>query len=281
MKPSLPTALAIAFACVSLAAPASAQSRDGRDRAAPITMPAPADVRQDRIEELERQLQESTAAQEDLQRQLIEAQREVARLQAMVNDLAVVRDAHDAAQTGQGGGGAAPASPPAAPVDQAPAPRAQAAPPPASPPPPAQVGQLGTLPASDLPGDAGEAYSRARTLLTNGRLAEAEAAFQDFLTRFADAPTAADGRFWYAFTLLARNNYEPAAQGFLDYLRRTPSGPRAPEALVRLGMALGGMDRTDQACGAFRDLPRRYPHAAQAVRDLAARESRALRCPTT
>lgn len=229
-----------------------------------------ADERQNRIEALERELVEATAAQEELQRELFEARREITRLRSMVNDLAAVRDAQDEIAAPPPAEGSAP--PAASETPRAPA----AAPPPA--PPPRQTGSLGELPASATPGDAGAAYTRARMLLNNGRYAEAEAAFVDFLRVHPNAETVGDVRYLLAFTQLARNDFQPAAQGFLEYLQRTPNGPRAPEALVRLGMALGGMERTDQACAAFRDLASRYPRASQSVRDLAAREARALRC---
>ncbi len=251
-------AAALCVGALAFAAPAFAQAYPGPSDMAPA-------ARQDRIEELERQLIEATAENERLQRDLAASQREVGRLQTIVNDLAAVRDAVAPVQV------APPAAPttPGTPAQQ----RAQ--------------GTLGELPAGASPpppaatsaASAGEAYSRARTLLNNGRLAEADAAFAEFLRDYPTAETAPDGRFWHAFTLLARNNYQPAAAGFLDYLNRYPNGPRAPEALVRLGMALGGLERGRDACAAFRDLPRRYPRAAQTVRDLAARESRAMACP--
>lgn len=261
-------------ACIAAAgllfsfAPASGQT----------TLPPPAygaaDERQDRIEELERQLREQTAENERLQRELMEAQREITRLRNMVGELAGVNQSlAEGAQPSEEGA----ASPPAPP--------AQPANPPAASGPglnPAQqraTGTLGTLPAEQGPAEAGAAYSRARELLVNGRYAEAEIAFADFLQRFPNAETAADARFWYGFTLLARNNYTDAAASFVEYLQRTPNGPRAPEAQVRLGMALVGMNQQRQACAAFAALPRRYPNAPRNVRDLAQREARAADCP--
>ncbi len=252
-------AAAMCVGALAFAQPAFAQAYPG-----PNDGLAPA-ARQDRIEDLERQLIEATAENERLQRDLAASQREVGRLQTIVNDLASVRDAVAPVQV------APPSAPPPAPGTSAQQ-RAQ--------------GTLGDLPASAAPAapaqptvTAGEAYSRARTLLNNGRLAEAEVALAEFVRDYPNAETIADGRYWHAFTLLARNNYQPAAAGFLDYLNRYPNGPRAPEALVRLGMALGGLERGRDACAAFRDLPRRYPRATQPVRDLAARESRAMACP--
>lgn len=265
-------AACIAAAGLLFAASASAQTQ----------LPPPAyggaDVRQDRIEELEAQLREATAENERLQHQLIQAQREIARLNAMVGELAGVNQSLSTPPPPEAG-----AAPPASGGgNAAPVPRAGGA---ASATPP-QTGSLGTLSAGDLPGDAGGAYSRARELLVAGRYAEAEVAFGQFLEAFPEAETAADARFWFAFTLLARNSYAEAAANFVRYLQDTPNGPRAPEAQVRLGMAFAGMardgendaDELRQACGAFSSLARRYPNAPRNVRDLAAREARAANC---
>lgn len=237
-------AASIAAAGFFLVTPAVAQTQ----------LPPPsfgqADTRQDRIEELEQQLREATAENERMQFELNQAQREITRLRGLVGELSSVNQSLGQAQ------------PPAAAA--APAPR--------------QTGQLGTLPASELPGDAGQAYSQARELLVAGRYPEAELAFGRFLQAFPEAETAADARFWFAFTLLARNNYTDAAANFVQYLQVAPSGPRAPEAQVRLGMALIGMGQTRQGCSAFASLARRYPNAPRNVRDLAQREARAANC---
>lgn len=251
-------AACIAAAGLILSATAAAQTQ----------LPPPAygqaDERQDRIEALESQLRDATAENERLQFELQQAQREIQRLRGLVGELSSVNQS--LAQP------APDASPPSTPPPANPGPRSQASP------PPAQTGSLGTLPASALPGDAGAAYSTARELLVNGRYAEAEVAFERFLQAFPDAETAADARFWYAFTLYARNNFQQAVENFAQYLQANPNGPRAPEAQVRLGMSLGQLGQTRQACGAYNIFNRRYPNAPRNVRDLAARESRALNC---
>ncbi len=246
--------LALAALALAFSGTASAQTA-----LPPPAVFGQADTRQDRIEELESQLREATAENERMQFELIQARREVSRLQAMVGDLSAANSAIPAEP-------AATAAPAPAPTTPSVSPTAQ------------QQGSLGTLPGVALPAEPGPAYSFARELLLNGRYADAEVAFAQFIEQHPSADTAPDARYWHAFTLLARSNYQGAAAGFLDYLQRYASGPRAPEALVRLGMALVGLDRDREACAAFRDLPRRYPRASQSVRDLATRESRALSC---
>lgn len=262
-------AACIAAAGFLCASPAMAQTQ----------LPPPAfgqaDSRQDRIEELEGQLRDATAENERLQNQLNQAQREVQRLRGMVGELSSVNQSLQTSPPAQEGGGAAEAAP------------RQQPPAPAPPSPQArQTGTLGTLPATQLPGEEGQAYSYARELLANGRNAEAEAAFAQFLVNFPSAATTNDARFLLAFTQLARNNYRDAAQNFIQYLRVSPQGPRAPEAQVRLGMAFAGLAKDGendaaelrQACSAFASLPRQFPNAPRYVRDIAVREARAANC---
>lgn len=266
-------ALAVAAGFL-FAAPAMAQT------ALPPPSYGNADARQDRIEELEAQLRDATAETERLQFEIIQRDREIRRLNAMVGELAGVNQDLSAGTPPPAG-----TAPPAAGVQRPSADEQSSL-------TDAQrraTGTLGTVPAGTQPATqtrpaepaptAEQSYSRARELLVNGNYAEAEVAFGDFLEAHPNASTAADARFWFAFTQLARNNYQDAANNFLLYLERNGQGPRAPEAQVRLGMALVGMGQTQRACSAFASLARRYPNAARNVRDLAAREARAAQCP--
>jgi tol-pal system protein YbgF len=266
----------IAAAGFFFAIPATAQT----------TLPPPAfgtaDTRQDRIQDLEGALREAEGRNEDLQRQVIEANREIARLRGMVGELAGVNQ--DLATPPAEGQPAAPRSEGGA----RPGGSAEVAPSTLNDAQRRATGTLGAVTANAAPAtpaaqtaaptEPGPAYSRARELLVNGQYAEAESAFGDFLQQHPEAEQAADARFWFAFTQLARNNYQDAAQNFVQYLRRTPQGPRAAEAQVRLGMALVGMGQRQQGCAAFSSLASRYPNAPRNVRDLATRESRAAQC---
>ena len=286
-------AACIAAAGFLLTATASAQPQRQPQQAAPAL--GSADARQDRVEELERQLRASTAENEQLQHQLNQANRELTRLRAMVGELAGVNQSLSAGQppADAAPGGAAPPAATTTPAPARPAPPdgipprgadAGAAPSALNPAQRAATGTLGTIPAGDavpLPPvqrDPAADYSRARELLVNGEYAEAEDAFRRFLDNHPNDSNAADARFWFAFTLLARNNYTDAAANFVQYLQASPNGTRAPEAQVRLGMALIGMGDNRRGCGAFANLSQRYPRASRSVRDLAAREARAANC---
>jgi tol-pal system protein YbgF len=270
-------AATIAVAGLLLAMPAFAQSvrRDVDGPSRQSAQQAQADAQQDQIEALQGQLAEATAENESLQHQLLDAQREVARLQAMVGNLAQAnQDITSGLQQDRPSGGTAPPDqqkPPApdmgangagsASLSGAPAPQ----------------GQLGTLPASQTP-DPGDLYSQALDLLRNGEYPQAEVAFADLLEHYPSADIANDARFWYAFTLLARHNDQDAARNFIQYLHDAPNAARAPEAQVRLGMAFAEMGQTQQACTFYTNLPQRYPRAPRNIRDLASSEAARNHC---
>lgn len=267
-------AATIAVAGLLFVATASAQTQ-----LPPPQQYGSADARQDRIEELQRQLTEQTAENERLQYELNQRDREIQRLRSMVGELAGVNQSLSSppadGETPAGGG-----PPPGTPradtgAVQGGANSAQQA----------ATGTLGTIPAGSAPPvatpeiTADDLYTRAQSHLAAGRYPAAEEDFANFLEAYPNVTQTANARFWYAFTLLARNNYEDAASNFVTYLQRAPRGPRAPEAQVRLGMALIGMGQRQQGCAAFSSLTRQHPNAPQNVRQLAAREARAASCP--
>jgi TolA-binding protein len=277
------TALAVfaGLALLSSSIPFAAAQAVGRPppdayAPAPASSYAGASVRQDRIEELEAQVAAATAENERLQYELMQSERELTRLRNMVGELADTNTTlqDSIANPAPATGAPAPLNGPAtggasngAISDNGADARARA------------TGTLGTLSANDAPApqvDSATAFQNAQTLLLNNRAAQAEVAFEEFLTAHGDSAEAPDARYWYAFTLLSRNDYDRARGAFVDFLQRHPQHARAPEAQVRLGMALVNLDQTRLACAAFRDLPRA---ATRAVRDLAARESRAANCP--
>lgn len=207
-------------------------------------------ARQDRVEELERLVADANDRADRAEYRLRMAEDEIRRLQRMVSDLTIVRDA----------------------VDEMDAERARD-----------QEGAVepeGDLAEEELEGgDTPETvYANAQSLMRAGRLSEAEAEYARFLSLYDRDPNAPSAHYWRAFTQLARGDSREAALGFTHYLRTYPSGRYAPDALVRLGVALRGAGLPEDACRAFADFNRRYPRAERSLRDIAVRETRALNC---
>ncbi|MFN3607556.1 MAG: tol-pal system protein YbgF [Hyphomonas sp.] len=133
-------------------------------------------------------------------------------------------------------------------------------------------GSLGTLSASQLPGEAGPLFSVARQRLLALDYAGAQQAFQAFVDQFGSDPQAGEAYFWLGETLHQQNAYAESGQAYTTMIRSFPDDERAPDALARLARSMRLIGDTAKACQALDTLPKRYPAASKVVRDLAAVE---------
>ncbi len=133
-------------------------------------------------------------------------------------------------------------------------------------------GSLGTISASQLPGEAGPLFAVARQRLLALDYAGAQEAFQEFVTKFGSDPQAGEAYFWLGETLHQQNAYAESGQAYTTMIRSFPDDQRAPDALARLARSMRLIGDTAKACQALDTLPKRYPNASKVVRDLAAVE---------
>lgn len=133
-------------------------------------------------------------------------------------------------------------------------------------------GSLGTISASQLPGEAGPLFAVARQRLLALDYAGAQEAFQEFVTKFGSDPQAGEAYFWLGETLHQQNAYAESGQAYTTMIRSFPDDQRAPDALTRLARSMRLIGDTEKACQALDTLPKRYPNASKVVRDLAAVE---------
>lgn len=133
-------------------------------------------------------------------------------------------------------------------------------------------GSLGTISASQLPGEAGPLFAVARQRLLALDYAGAQEAFQEFVTKFDSDPQAGEAYFWLGETLHQQNAYAESGQAYTTMIRSFPDDQRAPDALARLARSMRLIGDTEKACQALDTLPKRYPNASKVVRDLAAVE---------
>ncbi|MFN4183753.1 MAG: tol-pal system protein YbgF [Hyphomonas sp.] len=133
-------------------------------------------------------------------------------------------------------------------------------------------GSLGTISASQLPGEAGPLFAVARQRLLALDYAGAQEAFQSFVDKFGSDPQAGEAYFWLGETLHQQNAYAESGQAYTTMIRSFPDDARAPDALARLARSMRLIGDTAKACQALDTLPKRYPNASKVVRDLAAVE---------
>ncbi|WP_291197955.1 tol-pal system protein YbgF [Hyphomonas sp.] len=133
-------------------------------------------------------------------------------------------------------------------------------------------GSLGTLSASQLPGEAGALFAEAKARLIRLDYAGAEEAFQSFIDQFGKDPQAGEAHFWLGEALHQQQAYAESGSAYTTMIRSYPEDVRAPDALVRLARAMRFLGESTKACTALDTLPKRYPNASKVVRDLAAVE---------
>lgn len=133
-------------------------------------------------------------------------------------------------------------------------------------------GSLGTLPASQLPGEAGALFAEAKARLIRLDYAGAEEAFRAFIDQFGKDKQAGEAYFWLGEALHQQQAYADSGAAYTTMIRSYPDDVRAPDALVRLARAMRFLGETEKACTALDTLPKRYPDATKVVRDLAAVE---------
>ena len=137
---------------------------------------------------------------------------------------------------------------------------------------PAQTGSLGTISASELPGEAGPLFAEAKARLLQFDYAGAESAFSEFLANFGDDPQAGEAQYWLGEVLYQQEEYAASGQAYTEMIRAYPDDPRAPDALVKLARSMRLVGDSTRACAALDALPTRYPNASGVTRNLAAVE---------
>jgi tol-pal system protein YbgF len=130
-------------------------------------------------------------------------------------------------------------------------------------------GSLGTIRASQLPGEAGPLFAEAKSRLLRFDYAGAQTAFQAFLDQFGEDAQAGEARYWLGEVLYQQGEYEQSGAAFTQMLRNHPDDARAPEALVKLARSLRLVGENEKACIALNTLPKRYPDASAVTQNFA------------
>lgn len=147
----------------------------------------------------------------------------------------------------------------------------------APPPPPVEASPAGPGGGPAQKG-AAEAFAEARKLMMSGDYDAAEAAFSDYVGAYPDSPRAPEARYWWGKTLVVKGQEARAATAFIGAIRGWPQTPWAPDALVELARSLVALKKPADACQTLAELPRRYPKASAAVQSRAAAARTQAKC---
>jgi len=119
-------------------------------------------------------------------------------------------------------------------------------------------------PAVSDAGSAKELYETAYGYLLQQDYAAAEAAFDEFLSRYPNDHLTADAQYWLGETLFVQRRYKPAGQAFLRVMQNHRQSSKAPNSLLMLAMTLEQLGQKD--CALFTELETRHPTAPQDIK---------------
>jgi tol-pal system protein YbgF len=138
-----------------------------------------------------------------------------------------------------------------------------------------QIGQIisatpGPVEGRSLPpaiadaGTAKELYETAYGYLLQQDYPAAEAAFDEFLSRYPNDHLTADAQYWLGETLFVQRRYKPAGQAFLRVVQNHRQSAKAPNSLLMLAMTLEQLGQKD--CALFSELESKHPNAPQDIK---------------
>ena len=120
--------------------------------------------------------------------------------------------------------------------------------------------------------------SDGQTKLAEGKFAEAETAFAQYLAYSPDAADAGEVHYWLGESRFVQGRWADAAESFIASMKSQARGPKAPDAMVRLGASLRELGKTAEACQTLNAFGAQYPNAASATKDKAKLERERTGC---
>jgi len=107
-------------------------------------------------------------------------------------------------------------------------------------------------------------YTYAYELYRNGKYAESEAKFEEFLKHYPDAERADNAMYWIGEIKYAQKDYESSVQKFNELVSKYPDGNKVPDALLKLGYSYGNLSDRDNAVASLRKVVDTYPQSGAA-----------------
>ncbi len=120
-------------------------------------------------------------------------------------------------------------------------------------------------PTTALSGSPRDEYDLAYGYVLTGDYGLAEQSFKTWLASFPGDPQAADAQFWLGESHLQQGEYQEAANAFLAVYKTAPDSMKGPDALLKLGMSLSALGEAEAACATLAEVGRKYPAAPEAL----------------
>lgn len=108
-----------------------------------------------------------------------------------------------------------------------------------------------------------EEYDTALALLKNGKFAEAEQKFGEFIQQRKNHKLNENALFWYAESFYRRDDFNQAAINYLKSYKEYPKGVKAADSLLKLGLSLGSLNKLKEACSIIDKLETEFPSRSE------------------
>jgi len=122
--------------------------------------------------------------------------------------------------------------------------------------------------AAQVTAEERKAYEDAKSFLKQGRYADAEKAFRDFLQTYPDSIYAGHAQYWLAESLYVRSNdareFKAALTQFKKVVDTYPDSSKIADAKLKLGYTYYELKDWDQARDALSSLSKEYPNSSVA-----------------
>ena len=133
--------------------------------------------------------------------------------------------------------------------------------------------------AQDASGNPKQLYETAYGYLMQRDYGAAQAAFEDFLSRYPKDLLAGNAQYWLGEAHFVRGEYKAAAGAFLKGYQNYAGNARAADSLLKLAMSLDRLGQKDAACSSYSELNTRFPDAPENVKTRAKSERQRIHCP--
>jgi tol-pal system protein YbgF len=130
----------------------------------------------------------------------------------------------------------------------------------------------------ELPLDGDAAFDYASAFLLSGDYDRAETAFALYVKAFPNHPRTPDAQIRLGEIYMARGRNADAADSFIAFIKKYPNDARAAEAYLKLGTAFSRMQQNAEACKVFRTMKSKFPGAPALVQERADVEMARIGC---
>ncbi|ADD69086.1 tol-pal system protein YbgF [Denitrovibrio acetiphilus DSM 12809] len=104
-------------------------------------------------------------------------------------------------------------------------------------------------------------YTYAYELYRNGKYAESETKFNEFLMKYPDVERSDNAMYWLGEIKYAEKDYESAVMKFQELVERYPEGNKVPDALLKMGYSYGNISDKDNAVKSLQKVVNMYPES--------------------